>query len=260
MHRTSRRHLALIVATLLSAHAPEAASAATPAARSGPSPQLQERFTFRRTERTEVRYLLSLPKDYAKDRTRQWPLLLFLHGAGERGTNLSRVAVHGPPKKIEQGENYPFVVVSPQCPEGQIWDDHALLGLLDRIIATHRVDPRRIYLTGLSMGGYGTWSLATKHPERFAAVAPICGGGERIRLLLLGESQRTALKSLGIWAFHGARDGVVPLEESERMIKAVKAAGNASPKLTVYPDADHDSWTQAYNEPELVSWFLKHSR
>src|SRR6185295_11116779 len=103
----------------------------------------------------------------------------------------------------------------------------------------------------LSMGGYGTWSLATRHPERFAAVAPICGGGERIRLLLLNETQKSALRNLGIWAFHGAKDGVVPLEESERMVKAATAAGNIDSKLTVYPEANHDSWTQAYAESDL---------
>ena len=110
------------------------------------------------------------------------------------------------------------------------------------------------------MGGYGTWGLVTRYPERFAAVAPICGGGERLRLIILSPEKKKALETVGIWAFHGGKDSVVPLEESERMIRAVKAAGNRDSKLTIYPDADHNSWTQAYNEPDLIPWLLRHSR
>jgi predicted peptidase len=258
MHRIQYRVLgaAMLVACLTNAAQSEPSTDMKPA----PPKQLRERFTHREVRRHELRYLLSFPEGYDKSSKKKWPLLLFLHGAGERGTNLNKVAVHGPPKLIEKGTKLPFVVVSPQCPEGEVWDDATLLALIDKLSAKHRIDTKRIYLTGLSMGGYGSWSLATRHPERFAAVAPICGGGERIRLLLMSESQRKALKSLGIWAFHGAKDSVVPLEESERMIKAVKAAGNPAPKFTIYPEADHDSWTEAYNNPELFAWFLKHSR
>ncbi|MBL9168954.1 MAG: prolyl oligopeptidase family serine peptidase [Verrucomicrobiales bacterium] len=247
---------AMLVACLTSAAQSEPSTTMKPA----PPQQLRERFTHREVTRHELGYLLSFPEGYDKSSKKKWPLLLFLHGAGERGTNLNKVAVHGPPKLIEKGTKLPFIVVSPQCPAGEIWDDATLLALLDKLSRKHRVDPKRIYLTGLSMGGYGSWSLATRHPERFAAVAPICGGGERIRLLLMSESQRKALKTLGIWAFHGAKDSVVPLEESERMIKAVKAAGNTAPKFTIYPETDHDSWTEAYNNPELFAWFLNYSR
>lgn len=212
------------------------------------------------TVRQEYRYCVSTPADYGADRSKRWPLMLFLHGAGERGTNLDVVTLHGPPKLVKQGKDLPFVVISPQCLPGQIWDDAALIALVDDIIHRYRIDVRRVYVTGLSMGGYGTWSLLVHHPERFAAAAPICGGGERIRLLLLSDTQKTALKTLGIWAFHGAKDSVVPLEESERMIAAVKKAGNAGAKLTVYPQADHDSWTETYANPELYQWLLKHSR
>ena len=256
-----RIHLpALAAATLLICGAGPVRSEDSPSMKSTPIKQLQQRFTHREVTRHELHYLLAFPEGYEKSAKKRWPLMLFLHGAGERGTNLTKVAVHGPPKLIEQGTKLPFIVVSPQCPNGEIWDDATLLALLDKLIAKHRVDPKRVYLTGLSMGGYGTWSLATKHPERFAAVAPICGGGERIRLLLMSDSQRKALKTLGIWAFHGAKDSIVPLEESERMIKAVKAAGNSAAKLTIYPEANHDSWTQAYNDPALFAWFLKYSR
>lgn len=226
-----------------------------------PKTQLSRaRFTARETVRHELHYLLSFPDGYSRTSGKRWPLLLFLHGAGERGTSLNRVATHGPPKVVTNGVNLPFVVVSPQCPADQIWNDSALLGLLDSVMAKHRIDPKRVYVTGLSMGGYGTWSLLTHHPERFAAAAPICGGGERIRLLLMTEAQKKALRTMGIWAFHGAKDSVVPLEESERMVKAVKAAGNKSAKLTVYPEADHDSWTATYGTPELFDWFLQYSK
>jgi predicted peptidase len=133
-----------------------------------------------------------------------------------------------------------------------------LIALLDELQATLPIDPRRVYVTGLSMGGYGTWELAVKHPERFAAVAPICGGGERIRTLL--PARQEALKTLGVWAFHGGKDNVVVPAESERMIEAFKRAGNATVKYTVYPEAGHDSWTRAYNDPALFEWLLGQSR
>ena len=118
----------------------------------------------------------------------------------------------------------------------------------------------RIYLTGLSMGGYGTWTLGAAYPDKFAAIAPICGGGETITVLLSGRSKKPALNSLGVWAFHGGKDNVVPVSESERMVDAMKKAGCQDVKLTVYPEANHDSWTATYNNPELYDWFLKHER
>ncbi len=121
-------------------------------------------------------YLLYLPEGYAEQEA-SWPLLLFLHGAGERGDSLALVNVHGPPKLIEQGQGFPFIVVSPQCPEDQRWSVKTLDKLLNDIVAQYRVDEDRIYVTGLSMGGFGTWNLAARFPHRFAAIAPICGGG-----------------------------------------------------------------------------------
>jgi predicted peptidase len=110
------------------------------------------------------------------------------------------------------------------------------------------------------MGGYGTWALGVTHPDRFAAIVPICGGGEMISVLLSSRDKADALKSLGVWAFHGAKDPVVPLEESQRMVNALKRTGVKEVKLTVYPEALHDSWTQTYNEPELYPWLLQHER
>ena len=209
------------------------------------------------TKSVTMRYLLYKPKGYDEE-NKKWPLMIFLHGAGERGTNLPVVAFHGPPKLIKQGKEFPFVVISPQCPASEIWQKEAVMGLLDEALKKYKVDPERVYLTGLSMGGFGSWALAGAYPERFAAVAPICGGGNVIDVLLSNRS--AALKSLPIWAFHGAKDPVVKLEESQRMVDVFKRDGNQNVKLTVYPEAQHDSWTETYNNEELYQWFLEHKR
>ena len=193
----------------------------------------------------EDRYLLYLPEDY--DTRGEWPLLLFLHGAGERGANLNQVKVHGPPKLIEGGRMFPFIVLAPQCPENQYWSIDFLTELLDHIESKYAVDSSRIYVTGLSMGGFGTWSLAIEQPQRIAAIAPICGGGD--------PSKAEFIKHIPTWVFHGAKDQVVPLSSSDEMVAALQAAkGNV--RYTVYPEADHDSWTETYDNPNLYSWFL----
>jgi predicted peptidase len=223
---------------------------------------MQTRQRFERTikKKLTAKYLLYLPKDYKPRGKQRWPLMLFLHGAGERGTHLNAVAAHGPPKLVKQGREFPFIIVSPQCPNDDTWSNEALLYLLDEVVKKHRVDTNRIYLTGLSMGGYGTWALATAYPERFAAVAPICGGGDTIRVLLAESRRRSALKQLPVWAFHGARDTVVTPDEGERMVEALKRLGNTKVDFTVYPEASHDSWTETYNNPKLYEWFLEHQR
>lgn len=208
----------------------------------------------------EMRYLLYLPKGDDMQSSKRWPLMLFLHGAGERGTNIQRVAIHGPPSLVKQGKEFPFIIVAPQCPEGERWQNDSLLKLLEQVMAEHKVDAGRVYLTGLSMGGYGTWKLALAHPEKFAAIVPICGGGEYLDALLASRTKAAALRSLPVWAFHGAKDTVVPLEESERMVNVLKKVGVKDVKLTVYPEADHNSWTETYNNPELYQWLLKQER
>jgi predicted peptidase len=223
---------------------------------------MQKPKRFKQTTKKTLRadYLLYLPSGYNPKGSERWPLMLFLHGAGERGTNLAKVAIHGPPKMVRTRPDFPFILVSPQCPEGETWSNDVLLGLLDEVVSIHKVDTNRIYLTGLSMGGYATWSLATAAPGRFAAVAPICGGGETIRVLLASKENSAALKTLGVWAFHGAKDPVVPVEESERMVNVLKKVGAKDVKLTVYTEAQHDSWTEAYNNEALYKWFLEHTR
>jgi predicted peptidase len=206
----------------------------------------------------QLKYLLFLPKGYPGS-SKRWPVILFLHGIGERGQDPWKVKLHGPPKVAEQMADFPFVVVSPQCPEGEWWSNEVLMTLLDEVIARHAVDVDRIYLTGLSMGGFGTWSLALAYPERFAAAAPICGGGNWHVVKAHDEKRAAALKSLPFWVFHGDKDTAISIEESERMVKALQKFG-CDIKFTIYPGVGHDSWTETYNNPELYQWFLKHSR
>lgn len=194
-------------------------------------------------------YLLFLPKSYEVQF--RLPTILFLHGAGERGSNLKDVKRNGIARIVEEQPDFPFIVVSPQCPPGERWSVNPLSTLLDDVIAQYHVDLDRVYLTGLSMGGYATWHLSAAQPDRFAAIAPICGGGN--------PEEAYRLKNLPVWAFHGARDRIVPLRESEKMVQALKKCGG-NVKFTIYPEADHDSWTQTYNNPMLYDWFLQHQR
>ena len=220
----------------------------------------QKACTFRGEVTRAVRlpYLLFLPKGYAKSRRRKWPLIMFLHGMGERGDDLNLIKKHGLPKILEEKEDFEFIVVSPQCPLDSVWDLEAaaLNALLDDIAAGYAIDASRIYLTGLSMGGFGTWRLAIAHPERFAAIAPICGGLQSHVGL---EDKIAVLKGVPVWAFHGAMDRVVPLAESAVLVHALKSFGG-DVRFTIYPDAEHDSWTETYNNPELYAWFLSHKR
>lgn len=232
---------------------PMKSRAASPAS---PVVQKPQRFDATLRRSVGVTYLISYPQGYTAKSAERWPLLIFLHGAGERGTNLQAVTVHGPPKLVKNGRELPFVIVSPQCPPDVVWDVETLDAMLTKLLRTQAIDPRRVYLTGLSMGGYGTWAWAGAHPERFAAIAPICGGGEPIGVWLAGGARREALARLPIWVFHGAKDNVVPLAESERMVDAYKRLGNTA-RLTVYPEAGHDSWTASYDQPELYQWLLK---
>ena len=177
-----------------------------------------------------------------------------MHGAGERGDDIEVVKKHGPPKLVDAGEDIQAIIVSPQCPTGEWWNNkvEALAALLDEIEASYRVDPDRIYVTGLSMGGFGSWALATEQPDRFAAIVPICGGA-----VLLSAFQLTKLP---IWAFHGEADSVVPVEESRRMVEALQRFGSTQAKLTIYPGVNHDSWTQTYENPEVWEWMLSQKR
>jgi predicted peptidase len=185
----------------------------------------------------------------AKQSSERWPLLLFLHGAGERGTDFHGVTRHGPPKIASQQADFPFVVVAPQCPPDQRWQVHLLLPVLDAAMQRFPVDPARVYLTGISMGGAGAWQLAAAAPNRFAALVPICGYGDPAKV--------GALRRIPTRVFHGARDKVVLPERSVTMVRALEDAGG-NVTLTVYPEAGHeDAWKQAYGDPQLFEWLLQ---
>jgi len=255
MHNLIGRSLLTVAVSALTC------AGAAPAAEPVPKDvQNVHEFKFSKLQTARLKYLLFTPKGYDSKGTKRWPLILFLHGAGERGDDIWKVAVHGPPKNVAQNPDFPFLLVSPQCPEGETWSSDSLLGLLDKVISELRADPDRVYLTGLSMGGDGTWDLGLKHPERFAAIVPICGGGELIDLLLAEGEKKRALLTLGVWAFHGAKDPVVPLDESQRMVNLLKKLGVQDARVTVYPEAGHDSWTETYKNPEVYEWLLSHSR
>jgi predicted peptidase len=213
---------------------------------------VQQPHTFRqsRPHSRELHYLLFLPSTYAVHPQR-WPLMLFLHGAGERGDDLQLVKRHGVAKIVEEQPAFPLLVVSPQCPPTEAWAPEPLLALLDDIEQHYDVDPERLYVTGLSMGGFGTWAVAIAAPDRFAAIAPICGGGDPSRV--------GVLRHLPVWAFHGARDPIVPLQRTVEMVEALRQCGG-NVRFTVYPEAGHDAWTATYANPELYAWFLAHTR
>ncbi len=237
---------------------------------SAPKPQDQflkpHVFEYQTNHIQKMNYLTFLPKGYQEEenKTRKWPMILFLHGAGERGTNVWDVANHGPAKYIVEHQDFPFILITPQCPAKELWSNESLLALLNQVEKNYKVDKSRVYLTGLSMGGYGTWNLGTTYPERFAAIAPICGGGQSIQVILAARGyapdKLKSLADLGVWAFHGAKDTVVPPSESEHMLEALKEAKVKEIQYTVYPDAQHDSWTETYDNPDLYDWFLKHHR
>lgn len=204
-----------------------------------------------------LRYLLYLPAAY-RATAELWPLVLFLHGSGERGDDLSLVERHGLPRLLAQPADRPFIAIAPQCPADTRWSMHleSLAALLDEVSARERVDPARIYLTGLSLGGSGAWHLATAYPERFAALAPICGSSD----WLGGTTEPLCrLRDLPVWVFHGAQDQVVPLAHSQRMVEALRACGG-NPRLTIYPEVGHNSWNQAYADPALERWLLQQRR
>lgn len=217
-------------------------------------PQQNLAYTATISKVVGLKYLLFLPATYDQQPDQSFPLILFLHGSGECGDDLELVKKYGLAKRLESWPECPFIVVSPQCPAGSVWlyQLDALNALLDHIMASYRVDTARTYLTGLSLGGMGTWEMATAFPTRFAAIAPICGRGTS-RILIEN------LKEIPTWVFHGALDTVVPVAESERMVTALEEIGGEV-RLTVYPDTDHDSWTRTYDNPELYQWFLQHRK
>ena len=181
--------------------------------------------------------------------------MLFLHGRGESDGPLSVVAKWGPPKLADRGDDLPYILVSPQCPKEGFWNDETRQAGLDKLLqeisAKYRIDKKKIILTGLSMGGFGSWKLAANYPKRFSCAVPICGIGE--------VEDAPKLVDLPIWAFHGTEDDVVPLDGSAKMVEAIKQAGGAEVRFTTLEHVGHNSWSAPYAMPELYQWMLSQS-
>jgi len=202
-------------------------------------------------EDQEYAHLTYLPEAYDQDKKKMWPLILFLHGSGERGTDLDKVKGQGPQGYINKGHSLPFIVVTPQCPLEEWWDPARLNHLLEEVEAQYRVDPKRIYVTGLSMGGYGSFDLAATYPDKIAAIAPLSGGAS--------PDIADRLKKMPTWIFHGSDDAVVPARYSTDVAHAMQKEGNPA-KLTIYPGVGHGGWNVTYADPALYAWFLEHSK
>jgi acetyl esterase/lipase len=215
------------------------------------------------------RFQVYLPEEWRRDDHKQWPIILFLHGRGERGSEGMWQTQIGLPQAVrDHPERWPFVIVMPQCPLPAYWTDPDMLAMamaaLDQEAAEFHADPERTYLSGLSLGGYGAWELARFHPQRWAAIAISSSGvfwsyaPERWQQVsTLPAEYAHALGRTPIWLFHGTDDNVVPPRESELMFEAFKAAGGHV-RLWLYQGLKHDCWTLAYNEPELPRWLLAH--
>jgi predicted peptidase len=212
----------------------------------------QKTKVFKTSVEAEYNYLEFLPKNYTTDKTTKFPLVLFLHGSGESGNDINKVKIHGIPKYVETHPDFPAIVISPQCPDARYgWDKDLLKKLIDSCVATLNVDTNRIYITGLSMGGRGTWEMLCYYPEVFAAAVPVCGWGD-VRFV------RRA-KDVPVWIFHGAKDRVVPLIHSVQLLEELQQL-NAPVKITVYTDAEHDSWTETYSNPKMYNWLFAQTR
>ena len=214
------------------------------------NPPAEKSFSAPVTLQVGYPYLEYLPQGYDATSDKKWPLIIFLHGAGERGNNLNQIKKHGPPKELANGRKVDAVVICPQCPPEQLWSSHGVHALTQEIIRTHAIDQQRVYLTGLSMGGFGTWDTVMDYPDTYAAAVPICGGAG-VRFVMAERIQ-----SLPIWIFHGAKDTAVEPAYSKKMFDVLTKL-KAPVKLTIYPDAGHDSWTAAYNDPELWKWLFE---
>lgn len=220
-----------------------------------PEPGKQVELSFKTSDGGEIGYLLYLPKDYDATSDKLVPAMLFLHGRGESNGTLSQVAAWGPPKLVRAGLDLPLLVVSPQCPKEDLWNSEVqlkrLIELMDEITSNYAIDENKMYVTGLSMGGDGSWALSALHPKKFAAVVPICGVGE--------VQTAEQIKDIPIWVWHGEQDPAVPFGKSVAMVNAIKEAGGTSIKFTTLEGVGHNCWAAAYATPQLYRWMLEQS-
>ena len=191
-------------------------------------------------------YVLQSP-ERAKNKK---PLIVFLHGSGERGTDTELLKVHGP-LKYTKTHKLDAYVLAPQCPENETWDTEVLYSLIQKIQKDNNIDSERIYLTGMSMGGWGTFNLAFAHPELFAAVVPVCGFVNRWEM-----NSVCNIKTIPTHIYHGLLDDVVTVDYSINVYKKLKAC-NGNVELTIFDDANHDSWSRVYDNPEIYDWMLR---
>jgi predicted peptidase len=209
------------------------------------------------THTATISYLLYLPGGYGQDSAQQWPLVLYLHGSDVWGNNPEDLIASGLPKLLTSTLDFPAMVLSPQVPEDKVWWGAQLdevSALLDHVQATYPIDPKRIYLTGPSMGGFGAWAMLLRSPQRFAAVAPIAGGWDSERDIV--PRNICAIKDVPIWVFHGAQDDIVLPKKAELMVNALKQCG-VEVRYTLYPAANHrESFARAYDDPELYAWLF----
>jgi len=200
-------------------------------------------------QKKQLNYLLNIPADTKAKK----PLIVFLHGSGEKGSDLEKVKVHGPFKYL-QTNSIDAYVLAPQCPEGEYWDSETLYRLVQKVVKENNVDQNRIYLTGLSMGGWGAWNLAFAHPEMFAALVPICGFVDRVPML-----ENCKIKDIPTRIFHGLLDDVVDVSYSTTIYKKLKPCSKDI-SLTIFDDANHDSWTRVYDNSAIYDWMLQQKK
>lgn len=200
--------------------------------------------------RSTLRFLLFLPRGYEAT-TALWPVMFFLHGSGERGSDIEKLKLQGPPQLSDRNPDFPFVLVSPQLDEDTVWNPHDLHALLGELQKRLRIDPERVVVTGLSLGGGGTWSWAAHYPNDIAAAVPVAGYGE--------DDHAVRMKSVPVRAYHGSADTVVPILEHRRMVDALRSAGGQV-DFIVFPGVGHDAWNRAYADPELLPWMLAQRR
>jgi predicted peptidase len=201
----------------------------------------------------EIHYLVHLPDGYNEDTNKVWPMVFYLHGIGESGNNLNKVLRFGPPHLIKQGKKLPCILVSPQIPKNYFAfrESNTMLEILEEVTARYRVDKRRVHVTGNSMGAFGAILLAAREPERFASLTPMCGGVDFVDAL--------RLRDVPIWAFHGEKDPIIPVDESRRLVNLVRKIGGTA-QLTTYSDLGHNCWDRAYDNPELWKWIFEQKK